>query len=111
MADFPLTLDQVTQRLHCGLTWLRAHLKKHPHYRWAGRRMVFFEEDYKALVASLPKGEVEPCPSNSSNEAPSSTFGARSPEQRLADLLKQLQVKGRQPSARQARSRKAALKP
>ncbi len=75
MADDLLSVEEVCRRLGVGKSWLYEHLKAHPHYRLAGRRRIFTADDFRALIASLPKGG-SPCPSNSSAAAPSGTSRA-----------------------------------
>ncbi|HFD16888.1 MAG TPA: DNA-binding protein [Rhodospirillales bacterium] len=52
--EFPLTLPQAARLLSCSERWLRGFLRQHrlPHCR-AGRRILFFEPDWRALEEAL----------------------------------------------------------
>jgi hypothetical protein len=55
MTDWPITMDECARRLHISRRLLQDILKAHPHYRIVGgRRKLFAESDFNALVRALP---------------------------------------------------------
>jgi len=54
-----LTLDEAAARLRVSRRWLQGFLRNRPFGRMAGRRRLFTEDDFAAIIEELP------CPSSS----------------------------------------------
>jgi len=52
---WPITIEEIASRWHCGVRWLKLHAKSVGLGRRAGRRILFGEDEYNSLYQSLPR--------------------------------------------------------
>ena len=51
---WPVTIEEVAARWHCGVRWLKDIAREAGCGRRAGKAIILFEDDYLALKGSLP---------------------------------------------------------
>jgi hypothetical protein len=48
-----ITIGEAAAHFRCSERWLRSFVKKHPHYRKAGRAYVFSKDDIEELAEAM----------------------------------------------------------